>query len=307
LPPLDQFSLVEVLGNEPDRKLAFLHIQERKEGATMVDEEGNKTPYRNQAVVILDKKPFSDEDFEVLLDPQQTKLHKLMQNDIYGGYEIELPAKNNALKGTVIYPATSKHIEKYRSVKSVIVTETSSDYEKITLPYITQSKFSTQWVENILDGKAEQDRIVYNDSDFLLAPDLKWDGKRLENLYVTAIVRQPGIKSIRDLKAEHLPLLKNIFKKASDAIFSKYKVPVSQLRVFAHYQPSYYHFHVHFVHIMYEALGTSTGKAHLLNDIIDNIEMVPDYYQKKTLYYTLKINDPLYKLFQSASESAKSE
>jgi len=137
-----------------------------------------------------------------------------------------------------------------------------------------------------------------NDPDFILAPDLKWDGTRLENLYVTAIWCQRGIKSIRDLNSTHLPLLKTVYQRGMAAIFEKYNVPASQLRVFVHYQPSYYHFHVHFVHVMYEAIGTSIGKAHLLSDIIDNIEMVPDYYQKKTLYYTLKMNDPLLAKFR---------
>lgn len=54
---------------------------------------------------------------------------------------------------------------------------------------------------NVLDHKAEQERIIYEEDDsetgFLLAPDLKWDGKQLENLYVQAIIRKRGIKSVR--------------------------------------------------------------------------------------------------------------
>lgn len=67
---------------------------------------------------------------------------------------------------------------------------------------------------NILDGKAEVERVIYKDVDpdtgFVLVPDLKWDGKELENLYVLAIARKRGILSLRELKGEHLPLLRNI-------------------------------------------------------------------------------------------------
>jgi m7GpppX diphosphatase len=44
----------------------------------------------------------------------------------------------------------------------------------------------------------------------VLLPDLKWDRKQVEDLYLLAIVRQTGIKSLRDLKSCHVPLLKNI-------------------------------------------------------------------------------------------------
>lgn len=71
-----------------------------------------------------------------------------------------------------------------------------------------------QWVYNILEGKTEQDRIIYDNKSesegFVLLPDLKWDGLTKETLYLLAIVRQRGIKSLRDLDETHLPLLKRI-------------------------------------------------------------------------------------------------
>jgi len=45
-------------------------------------------------------------------------------------------------------------------------------------------------------------------------PDLKWSGK-INELYLLAIVKKRNIKSLRDLTAEHLPLLKNILNKGS--------------------------------------------------------------------------------------------
>lgn len=74
--------------------------------------------------------------------------------------------------------------------------------------------FLFQWVLNILDHKSESERIVFEDPDpeigFILLPDLKWNAKQIENLYLIAIVRKIGILSLRDLTDEHLPLLKNI-------------------------------------------------------------------------------------------------
>ena len=69
---------------------------------------------------------------------------------------------------------------------------------------------------NILDGKSEVDRVIYSDSDsdigFVMVPDMKWDQKELENLYVLAIARKRGILSLRELRAEHLPMLRNILE-----------------------------------------------------------------------------------------------
>jgi len=48
---------------------------------------------------------------------------------------------------------------------------------------------------------------------FMLVPDMKWDGKQLEDLYVVALVHDRSLHSIRDLTAEHIPLLENIQKK----------------------------------------------------------------------------------------------
>ena len=86
-----------------------------------------------------------------------------------------------------------------------------------------------------------------------------------------------------------------------EAIKQKYGVESDQLRIYVHYQPSYYHFHVHFTHLNYDAPGCGIGKAHLLQDVIDNIENIDeDYYRKKTLACVFKANDKLFKRFQSA-------
>ena len=149
-----------------------------------------------------------------------------------------------ALKSTLIYPASEKHIEKYRRQESHLIRETAEDYEHITRPYIESTQFSTQWVYNILEKKTESERIICEDADektgviltrrcliwcscsshhktlldirfpgFILLPDLKWDGKQIENLYLVAIIHRRDVKSLRELRSEHLPLLRNILQK----------------------------------------------------------------------------------------------
>ena len=66
---------------------------------------------------------------------------------------------------------------------------------------------------------------MFEDEDpvngFVLLPDIKWDQKQLENLYLVAICHKHGIKSLRDLDRSHLPLLKNILSKGEVKILEQ--------------------------------------------------------------------------------------
>ncbi|CAL8465012.1 g4547 [Coccomyxa elongata] len=127
---------------------------------------------------------------------------------------------------------------------------------------------------------------------------MKWDQKHVEGLYCIAIVHRRDVRSLRDLRGEHLPLLRSMRRKGSQALVERYGVREDELRVYIHYQPSYYHLHVHFLHVNYDAgAGMAVGKAHLLNDIIDNIEIMPDYYARRTLTFVLGERDPLLQAF----------
>lgn len=156
---------------------------------------------------------------------------------------------------------------------------------------------------NILEHKQEADRIVFEDecrtNGFIILPDLKWDGKTLETLYLIAIVHRHSLKSLRDLNETHLPLLKNIRDKGIAIIQEKYGVERSQLRIYLHYQPSFYHLHVHFTYLKYEAPGIRCERSHLLDGVIDNIELMPDYYQRATLSFVLNDTHKLYKIYKN--------
>ncbi|VDN87383.1 unnamed protein product [Brugia pahangi] len=154
-------------------------------------------------------------------------------NDIYSNHILFPPEKFSGIKTTLINPCTEKHIAKYRDQKRYVIYETPDDYKTITLPYLEEQQFTMKWIFNMLEHKAEMDRIIFEDADpengFILAPDLKWDGKNLANLYVLAIIRRKGIKSIRDLTSNDLPLLENISKKSYIAIKEKYGIDKHQV------------------------------------------------------------------------------
>lgn len=128
----------------------------------------------------------------------------------------------NLLKASVIHPATEKHVAKYESRPLHMICETPALYHSLTLPYLRGETFNIDWVFNILSHKKEAETIVYENSDpddgFILLPDYKWNEKQVEDLYLICIIHKRDVKSIRDLRAEHLPMLKDIWASCTKAI-----------------------------------------------------------------------------------------
>ena len=213
------------------------------------------------------------------------------------------------LKSSIIYPATEKHINKYSKHESYLVLETPEMYENSVLKHIETEQFSLEWVYNILEHKKEAERIVLEDNDpdngFVLLPDFKWDGKTKETLYLLAIIQNRDIKSIRDLRGVHLLLLLNIKDSCLKAIEKKYGVQKEQIRAYFHYQPSFYHLHVHFTYLKYDAPGIFCEKSHLIDTVIQNIQLMPDYYQKATLPFVVNQNDKLYDSVMNSEPTQK--
>lgn len=286
------FSVVKILSENAKQKCLFLH--------------GRFGDNPDDAVLLLEKTPFCPSSISDMLRNKVTATVSL-KNDIYKTLELCPSAPYNGMKSTLIYPATEKHLRKYTSQTCYIVNESPDDYEHNVLPYIQSSSFSRQWVYNILDKKSEVERIIFEDPDmktgFILVPDMKWDEKQLEDLYAVALVQDRSLHSIRSLTAEHIALLENIQKKGLEAIEKRYGVKSCSVRVYFHYAPSYYHLHVHFTHVNYDSPGTVVGKAHLLNDVIDSLRLMSDFYQRRTLTCILREHDELCDIYRKSGRS----
>ena len=255
---------------------------------------------------MLEKGAFEVSEVCELLGRKGLDFKPLLENDIYAQFSVTTGAGAtardhevfNSFKVVTVYPATRKDIDKFSKEEQELISESREEYLAVTLPYL-QAQKNLNWVYNILEKKNEAERIIYEDPDsatgFLLVPDLKWEASRLSELYCLALCQDRTIRSLRDLRACHLPLLKKIRDEGSLAITRRYGIPQKKIRMLFHYQPSFYHLHVHFTHIDGEAKGFQVGRAHLLDDVIDNIETVdPNFYEKKTLYYALSVTEELH-------------
>ncbi|KAF8509066.1 scavenger mRNA decapping enzyme [Hysterangium stoloniferum] len=220
------------------------------------------------------------------------------------------------VKINIIFPATDLHIRKYSKQRIVMVTETPEIYRTVVLPYIAslpRSRF--EWVYNILSHKVEVHKILYEDvspeTGFIIIPDMKWDLKTLASLYLVAIVHSPSPKTLRELTKEHIPMLQSIRREAARVVTEKWGLDGERdLRFYIHYQPSYYHFHVHIVNANYAGFkGVAAGQAHILEDIISLLELSPPtgptLLAQRTLTYQLGEQHGLYQAMLAVQESSK--
>lgn len=262
-----------------------------------------RAKFDNQPVVVrLEKTQFVEDDARRLILDRNTEFKMDQSNDIYSAYNIN-PAGSNGtgeIRASVVWPANENVLKKYSHSETIFYNETPEVYTKVVEPFIeskvTTSMSDNQWVFNILDGKAEKDRVIFSDTDkktgFILLPSFKSAGKG-DDLDFVAICNRRDIYSLRDLNDQHLNLLRNILTKASKAINSAHKKSVNRLRSYIHYHPTFYHFHVHFKMVDpsdYQA----TDRDHLLSTVINNICIDSDYYKKASITYPLSVNSELY-------------
>lgn len=253
------------------------------------------------AVLVVERAPFpASAAYLGRLPGSLARVRNLGANDIYswsmartGGDDVLPPGEEGNVGGegdffadlkiNLIYPCTEAHVKKYSKQGVRFVTETPAIYREAIRPYMQSKREQGRlnWVFNIIEGKKEVEDVIYRtrlgeagDEGFLLLPDLNWDRSTLDALHLLALVERRDIWSLRDLKKKHIPWLEHMRAKLVSATVSTYpSIEPDQLKLYVHYQPTYYHFHIHIVHVALEAGATqATGKAVGLDGIIETLK-----------------------------------
>ncbi|KAI0031961.1 scavenger mRNA decapping enzyme [Vararia minispora EC-137] len=293
---LHDFELERVLNDDPQTHSVTLLGRQRIASETQQD------PGPQAAIVRIEKTALPK-----FSDGLVVKTQVIESTDIYTWLFGWLQPSDSSpdLKINAIYPATETHIRKYSKQSVHIVRETPELYESIVKPYIEAFPSSrTQWVTDILTGTSEAEKVLFRSppsspDGFLILPDMKWDTVTLGSLYLVALALSSEVKCLRDVKKRHLPMLKAIRRETRRIVEERFGLESTQLRLFVHYQPSYYHFHVHIVNANYLGLqNMAAGQAHLLDDIISLLEVdsSPEgvIFQRMTLTYSLGENHGLF-------------
>lgn len=236
------------------------------------------------------------------------------QNAEYSNFSCVLPDEPQRYAIEIISPASEKQIERSQPSPLVMFRETGAMYAAVTEPYITSQATdrALSWVYNCTSLAKERERVLLDTTEhggFILNVDTKWKThapclttpqaqwgspahSNLNDLYCLAIVKPRGLRTIRDLRREHVPLLQSILSAGGARLQAVYGVAASGLRVFLHYLPQFFHLHVHFTRLGNE-VGCQVERGHLLEDVIDNLRLDSDYYCTRALSFKLNERDDL--------------
>ena len=160
--------------------------------------------------------------------------------------------------------------------------ETYEDYIKNVLPKALLS--NNQWLDDIIEGRKEQELILYQDNDFILLISDKWIDNNLNHLRILSFLKNKKLRSIRDLTNKNIKLLEKVKNKSCEVINKKYNFTEDQLKIFFHYRPSVWQLHLHFVNLNYTLRSSSIEKAFEYHSVIENLKLISDYYKKISIY-----------------------
>lgn len=154
------------------------------------------------------------------------------------------------------------------------IFESHEDYETRMM---TQS-LNNQWILDIFDHKDsnENQKILYEDENYVLFPDIKSDFRKKHKIKLLALFKNLSLRSIRDLRSEHIDLLQHVYSTSVQIIRDIFHINESEIRAYFHYYPTNYTLHLHFAYT--NTWKTYTCNNHLFRNVINNLKSDPNYY-----------------------------
>mmetsp|Transcript_4862 Transcript_4862/g.6862 ORF Transcript_4862/g.6862 Transcript_4862/m.6862 type:complete len:313 (-) Transcript_4862:148-1086(-) len=264
----EQLEIVKVLYNNLENKTLTTLGRHRKTG--------------DKAVILFKKHPFEENEIgkELALESKKT-----FENSRFAKY---LMQSLSPLTCEVICPATDKDIRKYSPQEKYLLRETAEIYRSVAKPIIDAVPESDiEWVYNIIDGKKEQENVLLQKGDdgYMCFVDYKWEDKsQKKGLHLLGLpTERKTLRSIRDLRGEHLAMLKKMREDILLEINKRFSIPSSQVLAYFHYYPTFWHLHIHFQHVLGSSMGREIGRAIPLDDVIENLTADGNYYAKATI------------------------
>lgn len=265
---------------------------------------GRRAADGSAALVTLALSPLAEDALRALVEDPAARLAACtcaQRNGKYAQYVATL-AGRVACTLDVVAPAGAGDIAKAQPPRLVVVAETPALYARVVAPMIARLPASeTAWIANIIDpppaaeaGDAATtakvgEEVLFENEHAVLLRDTKWPAGSTDarELYCLLIVKRvhAHLRSVRDLRGGDADWLAATVRACEAHIRARFGVAPAQCRAFFHYPPSFYHLHIHFVHVDSPTNGPSTfaGRALLVRDVVQNLRVDPDYYRHATL------------------------
>jgi hypothetical protein len=184
-----------------------------------------------------------------------------------------------------------------------IIVETADAYlDKPMQEFIKAEIEKKQWVYKVLSGEKEADQVIFKNSDFIVLPDT--EGADEPGLNWMVIFTDTKLLSMRELTGEHIPMLKSV----RDVVASLIPQGFSSPMLYWHYPPSVWCNHLH-VCAPCDMLRTTSSmqRVHFADDVISNLSIDSNFYQKATITYILPSSHELSQLHNRSLRSCNED
>lgn len=242
---------------------------------------------------------FSSSEYLQIIQKISTIPKQYFKNDIYTKY-LTIDMIQNKVNIELIYPANQKQIDKYKCVFLELISETYDLYLSKTLPYIQSiPKKDLNWIYNIFEKNTETPIGKSSSGNFYIMKNYTAINSDKNFSYLgLPIPSFDYIKCIRNLSKKELPLLEEFYNEGRKILAEATGCKKNEIKTFVHYPPSFYYFHVHYRHVNdFDDESSRINRAIDLGEVIQNIKLVEDYYQKVAIDHEIQVGSKLYKLF----------
>lgn len=115
-----------------------------------------------------------------------------------------------------------------------------------------------------------------------------------------AILKNPSLRTLRDLDASHIPVLEKLRDSCIRVIQAETDINTDEIMMYVHYHPSVYQLHVHIAFPYMQYNHRDVYRIHSIETIINNLRMDGDYYRKAHLQISVHKDSVLYHVIKNA-------
>lgn len=132
-------------------------------------------------------------------------------------------------------------------------------------------------------------------NDWLQPIERRWRSRKSPNsLHWLAVVTDTTLRTLRDLRGKHIPMLISLYTQTCQKIHDDMGIPLDQIMAYVHYPPSVYQLHIHFKHPISPHISHDSIRIHPLITVINNLKIDSDYYAKSILQLPVYSHTELY-------------
>lgn len=162
-----------------------------------------------------------------------------------------------------------------------------------------------QWIFDIINGSAEKEFCLLETKDYIVLPDTEApNSATLLNWLV--VFKDTSLRTIRDLKAEHVPMLRQCHEDCIRKICNITSFSRNNVVAYFHYLPSVFQLHLHVCAPSGQYTTFDVYKIHPIENVISNLEQYPDYYRKTNIATVIMVKGELQQIFNGTWMQASS-